>query len=365
MPQLERAVAAMFAVGFDGKTVTPALEKLLDRGVSAVALFSRNVESPRQVARLCFDIHQRAGRPILIAVDQEGGRVARLREGVTPIPSMRALGATQDEKLAENIGRLVAAELRAVNISMNFAPVMDVDSNPANPVIGDRSLGADSALVAKLGAALIRGLQGGGVAACAKHFPGHGDTSQDSHFDLPRLPHEMSRLQQVELPPFASAVDAGVSAIMTAHVLFEAIDRENPATLSPGVITQLLRGKMNFPGVVFSDALEMKAIANHFSIEEVVLRGANAGIDLLAICENPDLQHQAIDALLASAAAGQVGQVEIKRANRRIERLIRQYVSPAVENPDQSVLNSAEHRAIVERVAAGPVGVDPTERAIR
>src|SRR6267142_3172383 len=163
MPDLERAVARMFAVGFDDKTVTPALGKLLDRGVGAVALFSRNVESPQQVARLCFDIQKHAGRPVLIAVDQEGGRVARLRNGFTAIPSMRAVGASGAETLAHSIGKVLAAELRAVNINMDFAPVTDVDSNPANPVIGDRSFGAEPALVARMGVALIRGLQAGGV----------------------------------------------------------------------------------------------------------------------------------------------------------------------------------------------------------
>src|SRR5882672_1358422 len=262
MADLESAVAKMFAIGFDGKTLTPSLAKLLDRGVSAVALFSRNIESPQQVARLCFDIQKRAGRPILIAVDQEGGRVARLRNGFTPIPSMRALGETRDERLAEKIGRLIAAELRAVNISMNFAPVMDVDSNPANPVIGDRSFGADPALVARMGAALIGGLQNGGVAACAKHFPGHGDTSKDSHLDLPSLPHTAARLQQVELPPFAAAIEAGVAAVMSAHVVFDVIDPENPATLSRAVITDLLRQELKFEGVTISDALEMRAISD-------------------------------------------------------------------------------------------------------
>src|SRR3954470_15511508 len=140
MPELARAVAAMFAVGFDGKTLAPSLQKLLDRGVSAVALFSRNVESPQQVARLCYDIQQRAGRPILIATDQEGGRVARLRSGFTPIPPMRTLGQLDDENLTDQIGQLIAAELKAVNIHMNLAPVLDVDSNPKNPVIADRSL---------------------------------------------------------------------------------------------------------------------------------------------------------------------------------------------------------------------------------
>jgi len=275
---------------------------------------------------------------------------------------MRALGAGGDERLAEGIGRLVAAELRAVNIAMDFAPVMDVDSNPANPVIGDRSFGSDPALVAKMGVALWRGLAAGGVAGCAKHFPGHGDTSKDSHFDLPSLPHAMGRLEKVELPPFAAAIAAGVPAIMTAHIIFEALDRENPATLSESVIRRLLREKMKFFGVVFSDALEMKAIADHFAIEDVVLLGANAGLDLLAICENPDLQNRAIDALHSAAAAGKVGQVVIKNANRRIERLVKQYVRPASENPDLNVLNSTEHRAVVEQIAPVPIGPDPTER---
>jgi beta-N-acetylhexosaminidase len=363
MADLERAVAGMFAVGYEGKTLTPSLGKLLDRGVNAVALFSRNVESPQQVAKLCFEIQKHAQRPILIAVDQEGGRVARLREGFTPLPSMRAVGASGDEKLAEQIGRLVAAELAAVGISMNFAPVMDVDSNPANPVIGDRSFGSDAAVVANMGVAMLKGLQAGGVAACAKHFPGHGDTSKDSHFDLPSVSHPLARLLTVELPPFAAAIEAGVSAIMSAHVVFDAIDPENPATLSAAILSHVLRGELKFAGVVFSDALEMKAIADRFPIEETVIRGANAGLDVLAICEDPDLQNRAIDALSAGLRAGKVKEESVINAYLRIERLIKQYVQPAKENADLSVLNSVEHHAIVEKIASVISGPDPTERA--
>lgn len=363
MSDLDRAVSKMFAIGFDGKIVTPALGKLLDRGIGAVALFSRNIESPQQVARLCFDIQQRAGRPVLIAVDQEGGRVARLRNGFTPVPSMRSLGATDDAQLAQDIGRLLAAELKAVNIHMNFSPVMDVDSNPANPVIGDRSFASDPTTVAKMGTALLRGLQQNGVAACAKHFPGHGDTSKDSHFDLPTLPHPFSHLQETELPPFAAAIDAGVSAIMTAHIIFEAIDPALPATLSQAVVTKLLRQKMKFGGVIFSDALEMKAIADHFSIEETVVKGASAGLDILAICENPDLQNKAIDVLIAAARSGKISENQIASANRRIDELITQYVRPPSPHPNLSVLNSPQHRAIVERIATVPLGPDPTERS--
>src|SRR3954465_4732270 len=264
MPDLDRAVASMFAIGFDGKLLSPSLKALLERGVSSVILFSRNVESPRQIARLCYEIQAHAGRPILIGTDQEGGRVARLRSGFTPIPSMRALGQLDDEKVAFEIGQVVAAELRAVNIHMDLAPVLDVDSNPKNPVIADRSFGPNPQVVSKMGAALLRGLQSGGVAACAKHFPGHGDTSKDSHFDLPRLEHALSRLEKVELPPFRAAIAAGVSAIMTAHIIFDALDPDLPATMSKNVLTTLLRQKLNFNGLLISDALEMKAIADHF-----------------------------------------------------------------------------------------------------
>jgi beta-N-acetylhexosaminidase len=363
MEAAARAVAKMFAVGFDGKHVTPSLEKLLDRGIGAVVLFSRNVESPQQVARLCFDIQNRAKRPVLIAVDQEGGRVMRLRSGFTSIPSMRALGSTDDENLARQVGQVLARELQAVNIHMDLAPVMDVDSNPANPVIGDRSFSADPDLVSRMGCALLKGLQSSGVAACAKHFPGHGDTSKDSHFDLPRLPHPLSRLEKVELPPFQSAISAGVSAIMTAHVIFEALDPAHPATISHAVLTRLLRQKMGFDGVIISDALEMKAISAHFPIDEVAVKGANAGLDLLAICENPDLQNQAIDALALATERGIVPWKQIERANRRIDRLMKQYVRPPADSSDLSVLGCPEHRAIVERLSSVPVGPDPTERS--
>jgi len=276
---------------------------------------------------------------------------------------MRALGATGDENLAYSIGRLLAAELMAVNIRMNFSPVMDVDSNSANPVIGDRSFGAAPALVSRMGTALLRGLQQSGVAACAKHFPGHGDTSKDSHFDLATLPHPLSRLDKIELPPFAAAIAAGVSAIMTAHVIFKALDPTLPATLSHAVLTKLLRQKMKFDGVIFSDALEMKAIADHFPIEETVLKGATAGIDLLAICENPDLQNKAIDALISAARSGKISESLIASANGRIEKLIKQFVRPPNANPDLSILNSPEHRAIVEQISTVPIGPDPTERS--
>jgi beta-N-acetylhexosaminidase len=372
MPELASAVARMFAIGFDGVSLPPELPRLLERGVSSVVFFARNVESADQVAELAGELKRRAGRPLLTCVDQEGGRVRRLRDGFTHVPSMRALGSTGDEKLAHEVGRVLARELRAVNIDLNFAPTLDVDTNPDNPVIGDRSFGATSALVSRMGTALIRGMQENGVAACGKHFPGHGDTSQDSHHDLPRLPHPIERLEAIELPPFRAAVGAGVAMIMTAHVVFEPIDPDYPATMSRRVLHGILREQMRFDGVIVSDDLEMKAIAANFDIREVVTRGANAGVDLFAICHDHDLQNRAIDALVEAVRRGEVPRERIEEANRRLDALTGRYVRPAGAGgagaADFESLNSPEHRAIVERIAAvagngDEVTADPTQPA--
>jgi beta-N-acetylhexosaminidase len=336
--------------------------------VSSAVLFSRNVHSPRQVAELCGGLKAAAaGRAFLTCIDQEGGRVRRLRDGFTHVPSMRALGQTGDAALARDVGRVLARELRAVNIDLNFAPTLDVDTNPANPVIGDRSFGATGELVSRMGTALIRGLQESGVAACGKHFPGHGDTSQDSHFDLPRLLHPIERLEEIELPPFKAAVEAGVAMIMTAHVVFEPIDPDYPATMSRRVLHGILREEMGFDGVIISDDLEMKAISANFDIAEVVTRGANAGVDLFALCHDTDLQNRAIDALVKAVERGDVARERIVEANRRLDALMGRYAKPAHTVSDFDPLNSPEHRAVVERIALvagenGEEALDPTER---
>jgi beta-N-acetylhexosaminidase len=279
-------------------------------------------------------------------VDQEGGRVQRFREPFTIIPSMRELGRMNDADCVRLAGQVMARELRAVNIDMNLAPVLDVDSNPANPVIGERSFGSDPEVVSRLGCAMIEGLQAReaasglhGVAACGKHFPGHGDTSIDSHFGLPRLHHKMDRLERVELPPFQAAIRAGVASIMVAHVLFEALDPKFPASMSAPIIGELLRKQMGFDGVVCSDDLEMKAIIDHFGIEEAVIRGAIAGIDLFCVCKDHDLQHRALDALIDAVERGDVKANRIAESNRRIDILFDRFVKPA----SPSVITTHRH----------------------
>jgi beta-N-acetylhexosaminidase len=349
MSELERAAAKMFCVGFDGTDVTPTMRRLIERGVSGVVLFGRNIVSAQQVAELCAELKSIAVRPLLICVDQEGGRVMRLREGFTQIPSMRAVGETNDSALARAVGEVLGRELRAVNIDVDLAPVLDVDTNPDNPVIAHRSLGRDPQRVARLGCEIIAGIQSQGVAACGKHFPGHGDTSQDSHLHLPRLPHSMERLRGVEIPPFEAAVNCGVSMIMTAHVIFEPLDPTYPATMSKPVLDGLLRKQLGFDGVVISDAIEMKAIAANYSVDEVVTRGALAGIDLFAPCEESDLRDRAIDALVRAVERNDVPRSRLDEAARRIDALAAEYAKPA--HPVASeVIGCDAHRQVVERI---------------
>ncbi len=359
---LDRQVAGLLCVGFDGTSPSPEVLELIRRGVGGVILFARNLVDAEQVAALVGALKRAAGRPLLISIDQEGGRVARLRagHGFTELPPMRRLGEAGDERLAFDLGALLGRELRAVGIDQDYAPVVDVDTNPRNPVIGDRAFSADPERVGRLGAALARGLQSAGVAACAKHFPGHGDTSQDSHLVLPRLPHPLERLRSVELPPFTALARAGVAAVMTAHVVFEPLDPVRPATLSPPVL-RLLRETCGFEGACVSDDLEMGAISATVAIEEAAPGAVAAGVDQLLVCRTPALQHRAIDALRRAVEGGQLPAARLGEASRQVARLLRWAGPPAELGRVRGSLRTAEHLALVERLGeVGRAGRDPT-----
>ena len=358
---LDRDVAGLFCVGFHGKSPSPEVLELVRRGVHGVVLFARNVEDAEQVAALVAALKREAGRPLLVSIDQEGGRVARLRapQGFTELPPMRALGATGDEALAREVGALLGRELRAVGIDQDYAPVVDVDTNPANPVIGDRSFSRDPAVVARLGAALAQGLQSAGVAACAKHFPGHGDTSQDSHKDLPRLPHPRARLDAVELLPFGALARAGVASVMTAHVVFEALDPRRPATLAPDVM-RLLRDEVGYDGCAVSDDLEMKAVAEHFPLEEAAPGAIAAGVDALLVCHTAALQHRAIDLVRAAVEAGRIPRARLAEAGARVARLLVYAGPPPDPRLAREKLRTRAHLALVDRIPKLATGCDPT-----
>jgi beta-N-acetylhexosaminidase len=358
---LDTDCAGLLCVGFHGTSPSPEVLELVRRGAYGVILFARNVESAEQVAELSAALKRAAGRPLLVSVDQEGGRVARMRgpHGFTELPPMRALGRTGDPELARAVGALLGRELRAVGIDQDYAPVVDVDTNPANPVIGDRSFGRDPFVVGRLGAALARGLQSVGVAACAKHFPGHGDTSQDSHQVLPHLSHPLARLAQVELVPFRALAAAGVASVMTAHVVFDALDDRLPATLSRPVL-DLLRERCGFDGCVVSDDLEMKAVMEHFPLEEAVPAAVAAGVDGLLVCHRADLQHRTIDLLRGAVERGAVSHARLAEARARVSALLG-WAGPAPDpRAARASLRTAESLRLAARIPALAAGQDPT-----
>jgi beta-N-acetylhexosaminidase len=321
-------------VGFDGHVASSDVKRMIrEFGVGHVILFGRNVDAPEQVAELVRELQgvaKDAGHalPLLVAVDQEGGRVSRLSEPWTVWPPMRAVGRIGSEDLARKVGAGLAAELSACGIRWDLAPDVDVDTNPDNPVIGDRSFGDDPGLVGRLGAALIRGLQEGGVAACAKHFPGHGDTDVDSHLELPAVDHPWPRLDEVELPPFRAAIGAGVASIMTAHVMVRELDDTVPATLSPRVVDGLLRKEMRYGGVIVSDDLEMNAVATHWGVGQGAVKAAQAGCDVLPVCSRVEAQVEAIESLIRALEAEAVPWSAMDDACARIRRLKEMYLVP-------------------------------------
>jgi len=308
---LRRLAARLMCCGFLPEQ-RDAFDELLDLGLGGAILFTRNAGHADDVKALCDDLHDHG--QIYTCVDHEGGSVQRFRDGFTVLPAMRDC-ATPDR--AADAGRTAGRELRAAGIDLNFAPVADVDSNPADPMVGDRSFSADPRIVALCAVAFTRAMQGEGVAACMKHFPGHGDTSQDSHVDLPRLRHDLARLEAVELPPFAACARKGnVAACMSAHVIFEPLD-DKPATMSPPTLG-LLRTKLGFGGVIFSDCLEMDAIREHYSYRAAVRHGLAAGLDVFLVCHTPQRQHAVLDELVAAVVDGVVPQSRLEESARRI-----------------------------------------------
>ncbi|HEY1683371.1 MAG TPA: beta-N-acetylhexosaminidase [Tepidisphaeraceae bacterium] len=360
MKNLTQQIARMFCVGFDAHEPTSHLRDLLAMGVQHVVLFARNVTAPQQIFDLTRQLKS-LGDHVMICVDQEGGRVRRLREGFTALPAMRSLGETKDVNLARRAGQALGRELRSVNIDVNFAPCVDVDTNPANPVIAARSFGPDPKLVSEMSCALLVAMQQNSVAACVKHFPGHGDTQLDSHLALPRLNHSMQRLESIELPPFQAAIAAKVASIMTAHVIVETIDAKYPATLSEKVLENMVRRRMNFNGVIFTDDFEMKAIADNYGFEEAIIRGVLAGCDVILVCHTPELQRKGVETLQKAVDSGQISRERIEASSRRIDRLTADYYRAAPEkytpvSPDEELVDEIDRRSTA--IAAGR---DPTD----
>ena len=332
--------------------------------LGGVTLFKRNIEAPEQVAELGHDLQSlSSGLPLWVAVDQEGGRVARLRSPFTEWPPMATLGRSGDEKLAKRFAEALAAELRAVGVTLDYAPVLDIHTNPSNPIIGDRALGENAEDVAKLGAAIVRGLQENGVAACGKHFPGHGDTSVDSHLALPLVEHPPDRIRRVECVPFREAIRNDVAFIMTAHILVPSLDEQRPATLSPAIVRGMLREELGFEGVILSDDLEMKAIADTYTVPDAAVQAIAAGCDGVLVCRalseersrDIEVQAQVLEALVHAIEEGRIPYTRAEDAlarNRRAkERFLAAPVAPGRRSGLRHVLGTDEHRRIADEMA--------------
>jgi beta-N-acetylhexosaminidase len=366
-------VGQLLWIGFQGTVASPELKARLDAGrAGATILFKRNlvitklpgaavpIETTDLDALLSLnrDLHRRAadGTPALIAVDQEGGLVQRVRAPATMWPPMMShdgLPSGEDERIAEQVGRAIGEELRVLGFDVDFAPVLDVHTNPANPVIGERAFGRDAASAARRALAFARGLDAAGIIACGKHFPGHGDTDTDSHLELPKVDHPWDRLEAIELAPFRLAAQAKLPMIMTAHVVFAALDATRPATLSEQVVTGLLRKKLGYQGVIVSDDLDMNAIAGNMGIDHASVQAIRAGCDVLLLCCNEEYQAQAEAALIREVEKDSDFRRRVGEAATRVRAMKKAHADSVTKRPtlDRDVIGSFEHKRLADRLA--------------
>ncbi|CAM5367792.1 beta-N-acetylhexosaminidase [Leifsonia shinshuensis] len=317
---LRRSIAATLLPGFVGTTLPAWLEERLRNGLGGVCVFGQNVESVAQLRELTDAIYA-ANPDAIVAIDEEGGDVTRLYyETGSPFPGNAVLGRLGDDDYTESVARRVGEELHAAGVNLDFAPDVDINSNADNPVIGVRSFGSLPAVVAEQGAAWTRGLQSAGVAVCAKHFPGHGDTAADSHLELPVVDLTLEELRERELEPFRAVIAAGARTVMTSHILLPHLDPDLPATFSRTIVEGLLRGELGFGGVVVTDALDMHGASGERGIPEAAVLALAAGCDLLCIgTENTDAQLAQIeDAVVAAVAEGRVAVSRIEEAAGRV-----------------------------------------------
>jgi beta-N-acetylhexosaminidase len=353
--ELRRHIGRLAIVGFTGHSVPSELRQLAaEFDLGGVIYFARNVVEPRQVAALSREVADLCTDwPLWISVDQEGGRVACLKQPFTEWPPMVTLGRSGDEALTARFSAALAAELQAVGINLDFAPVLDVHSNPKNSVIGDRALSDRADTVSRLGRVVVRTLQSAGVAACGKHFPGHGDTSADSHEELPIVEHDPRRLSEIEFPPFRAAIEEDVAGILTAHVLAVTIDEHRPASFSPIIVSQWLKQTLGFQGVVFTDDLGMKAISATWTLPEAMVRAISAGCDVALLCNSTiDQQVDALEAVIHAVESGEISVKRVEDALARQRRIKERFLGGRRPTaPGLDVVGCSEHQAVAGAMA--------------
>lgn len=352
-------------IGLSGKTLTEDEKKfIVENNIGGVTLFGpRNLESPEQIRNLCAEIQSLRHRmkdkaPLFIGIDMEGGRVHRLKAPFTQWPALRKLGDLDSPTASFNFAYLMGLELKAVGINLNYAPCIDIFTNPKNTVIGDRALGTNAEIVSKHASALIRGYMKADIVPCAKHFPGHGDTVIDSHHDLPVEQADLARLEQVELVPFKKAFRSRLDLLMTAHIYFPKIDPEWPATLSEIFLKKILREELRYRGFVITDDLGMKALSARYSAEVIPVRALQAGVDMLLYCNEPETPPIALAALEKALADKKLTEDQVLASHKRILSL----KADNLKTPDpqdfkssQQVIGSPLHKKLSEGIQKGEV----------
>jgi beta-N-acetylhexosaminidase len=322
-------IGQVLAVGFHHTTPSEDIIDLIqNHHVGNIILFKRNIDNVRQVRELTHSLQiiaRESGHryPLLIMIDQENGMVRRFGRSTTIFPGNMALGAIGSERIAYDIALATGRELKALGINMNLAPVVDVNNNPANPVIGVRSFGEDPQLVARLGVAMVKGYRTAGIITSLKHFPGHGDTAVDSHLALPIIPYSMERLEAVELVPFKSGIEAGADSVMLAHMYLPLLmhDEMMPSTVSPTIVTELLRKKLGFGGLIVSDCMEMQALAGTVGTEQGTVKALRAGIDLVLVSHHYSRQRGSLEAIQTAVQGGALSADRVRQAAERVLQL--------------------------------------------
>ena len=326
---LDEKIGQLVIVGLDGYVNDENSTYLIEKyRVGGFVLLKQNVKDTEQLLELMNSLKKTNAAnkiPLFLAIDEEGGRISRLPDDFKKLPSSGRIGQANDKRLAYQAGSLLAEMLKTIGLNMNFAPVLDINSNPENPVIGDRAFGASSELVTELGMEAMSGIKAQGIIPVVKHFPGHGDTDVDSHVGLPVVEASLSRLESFELIPFKTAIENQADAIMIAHILLPKIDPNNPASFSKPIITDLLRKKMNFDGVVITDDLTMGAVVNNYDLGEAAVESLKAGSDIILVCHDYEKEVRVIEAIKKAVETGKITEERVDESLYRILSLKKKY----------------------------------------
>lgn len=361
---MEEKLGQLFMIGLEGKGLAAhEAEFLVKNNIGGVILFARNIGTPQELHKLCSDLHALRHKtkdklPLFVSIDMEGGRVARLKAPFTQWPPAEKFGKLDSTSVGFRFAMNLAQELRAVGINIDFAPCVDVLTNAKNVLIGDRALSSDPEQVAKMASSIVRGFVKGGVIACAKHFPGHGNTIIDSHEDLPIEDADLERLRKVELVPFKKVFRARIDLVMTAHIKFPKVDAEWPVTLSEKFVRDLLRTELRYRALVITDDLDMKALASHYDRDLIPVRALQAGCDILLYCNELDRPPKALAAVKKAIASGQVSSAQIDDSYKRIAALKREFLAEPDPLPwadAAKLIGHPEHLRLSKAVQEGQV----------